>query len=198
MSNLGRIKRLKGRYVLNDRILKPLERPNGYLAISLSKENKKITKSIHRIVMTAFKGESNLTVNHIDGDKKNNTLSNLEYCTFRDNSRHVFSAKLKITNSEKFKNDILDDYRNGVTLTKLTKKYRVDLRDLKKLLLNNGFALRECRTGNYSRVINEEVIKEVCSIYKDNPNVTNREIAKLTKLSETTVGRIIKKHFLTS
>ncbi|MBK3956902.1 NUMOD4 motif-containing HNH endonuclease [Staphylococcus haemolyticus] len=191
-SNLGRIKRLKGKYVPDERVLKPQKRPNGYLAITLSKDKSRITKSIHRIVMLAFMGESKLTVNHIDGDKHNNKLDNLEYVTSRDNCRHVFASKIKLTNIQKFENDIINDYGKGLNLTKLTKKYHVDLRDLKKLLLKNGFELKEQRTGNYPKIINEKIINEIQAIYKNDPEITNKEISIKTGLSITTVGRILK------
>lgn len=51
---------------------------------------------IHRAVMMAFHGVSDLVVNHIDGDKTNNTLENLEYCTQQENARHAVDTWLKI------------------------------------------------------------------------------------------------------
>lgn len=191
-SNLGRIKRLKGKYVPDERVLKPQKRPNGYLSITLSKDKSRITKSIHRIVMLAFMGESKLTVNHIDGDKHNNKLENLEYVTSRDNRRHVFTSKIKITNIQKFENDIINDYGKGFNLTKLIKKYHVDLRDLKKLLLKKGFELKEQRIGNYPKIINKKIINEIQAIYKNDPEITNKEISIKTGVSITTVGRIMK------
>ena len=191
-SNLGRIKRLEGKYVPDERVLKPQKRPNGYLAITLSKDKRRITKSIHRIIMLAFMGESKLTVNHIDGDKHNNRLENLEYVTSRDNIRHVFSSNIKITNIQKFKNDIINDYSKGVNLTKLTKKYHVDFRDLKSFLLKNGFELKNRRIENYPKTINKKIINEIQVIYKNDPKITNKEMSIKTGLSIATVSRILK------
>jgi hypothetical protein len=51
---------------------------------------------IHRLIMLAFHGESELQVNHIDGDKINNNPCNLEYCTHTENQRHAWRTGLKV------------------------------------------------------------------------------------------------------
>lgn len=59
--------------------------------------NTKKTYRVHRLVLMAFKpveNMDNLEVNHIDGDKKNNRLDNLEWCTSSENQRHAFSIGL--------------------------------------------------------------------------------------------------------
>lgn len=190
-SNLGQIKRLSRKYAPKEKVLKP-QRRNGYLSICLTKNKDKSTHNIHRLITKTFIGESDLIVNHKDGNKHNNNIENLEYCTSRDNCRHVFTSKIKITNSEKYKTEIINDYQNGVTLTHLTRKYHVDLRDLKILLLRNGFELNEQRTGNYSKVINEQVINKIKNIYVHDPTISNSEISQRTGLSKMTVTRILK------
>lgn len=61
-------------------------------------DGKKKTYRAHRIVMMAFKPIDNmekLEVNHIDGNKKNNLLSNLEWCTSAENQQHAFQLGLQ-------------------------------------------------------------------------------------------------------
>lgn len=59
--------------------------------------NPKSMISIHRAVMSSFKPCENmheLVVNHKDGNKTNDDINNLEWCTFRENSRHAIEHGL--------------------------------------------------------------------------------------------------------
>lgn len=61
-------------------------------------DGKKKTFRVHRLVMMAFNPQENsdsLEVNHIDGNKKNNHLSNLEWCTSRENQKHAYKIGLQ-------------------------------------------------------------------------------------------------------
>lgn len=69
------------------RFLKPFNRPDGYLSVGLSKNNKETKFLIHRLVAEAYlPNPKNLAfVNHKDEDKTNNALSNLEWISHKDN-----------------------------------------------------------------------------------------------------------------
>ena len=61
-------------------------------------DGKKKTYRLHRLVLMAFKPIANpedMEVNHIDGNKKNNCLSNLEWCTSSENQNHAFKNGLQ-------------------------------------------------------------------------------------------------------
>ena len=92
VSNLGRVIGLKGD------ILKPIGKT--YLCVNLYKERKMKTVKIHRLVARAFlpivKGKE--CVNHKDGNKYNNNVNNLEWCTWQENSLHAHRV-LKIQHS---------------------------------------------------------------------------------------------------
>lgn len=101
VSTYGRVRSLD-RYVPDNhnskriargQILKPYKTPKGYLKITLYKDSKKVYKKcrVHRLVAEAFlKNEDDLPeVNHLDGNKSNNALSNLEWCTQEENLRHA-------------------------------------------------------------------------------------------------------------
>lgn len=90
VSNLGKIRNIK-----SGRTLKPYLDNNGYLRLCLCEKNKKKFLSLHRIIATAFidNPEGKPCVNHIDENKLNNDLSNLEWCTVRENNVHGTKIK---------------------------------------------------------------------------------------------------------
>ena len=77
---------------------------NGYRKIQFSIDGKKIGKYLHRLMAIYFLGlneDSELIVNHKDGNKLNNSLDNLEIITSGDNLIHAYSLGLKQPNSNK-------------------------------------------------------------------------------------------------
>ena len=78
---------------------------SGYHKLSLSKAKVKYSRTVHRLVMLTFSpipNASKMQVNHIDGDKKNNNLSNLEWVTCGDNHRHAYETGLKDSTKNKY------------------------------------------------------------------------------------------------
>ena len=85
----GTVRKLKGK------ILKPLKDKNGYQYVYLAKSGSQKFKFVHRLVAEAFLGDAeSLEVNHIDGDKSNNSVTNLEWITHKDNIVHSFETGL--------------------------------------------------------------------------------------------------------
>ena len=84
VSDQGRVKSLKQG---KERILKPINDVNGYLRVNLWKNGDKKNYLIHRLVaMTFIPNPQNFTqINHIDEDKSNNNVNNLEWCTAKYN-----------------------------------------------------------------------------------------------------------------
>lgn len=74
--------------------MKPNVDRDGYLIIHFRYKGKRIVRKIHRLVLKYFYKNSNLDVNHIDGNKKNNHISNLEYVTKSENMIHAVANNL--------------------------------------------------------------------------------------------------------
>jgi hypothetical protein len=102
VSNLGRIKSLP-RTTTSGKILKQyVNKKNGYCYVALSKNNHSYTKRVHVLVLTAFKPspkkdgyDKNWTIDHKDGNKANNNLDNLEWCTQCENQRRAVRMGLQ-------------------------------------------------------------------------------------------------------
>lgn len=69
---------------------------DGYFKVWLSKESKKKPFFVHRLLAMHFIPNPHAfpVVNHIDGNKQNNNLSNLEWCTHSHNTKHSFALGL--------------------------------------------------------------------------------------------------------
>jgi len=90
VSDKGRVKGLK-----RNRILKNIVDSLGYVRVSLCKENKPKAHKIHRLVAEHFlKPSEYKVVNHIDGNKENNSVENLEWCNASQNRKHACDTGL--------------------------------------------------------------------------------------------------------
>ena len=74
--------------------MKNRQSSRGYLTVVLRKDDNSRANTVHRLVMLAFVGQSDLQVNHINGIKADNRLENLEYCTPSENVRHAYTNGL--------------------------------------------------------------------------------------------------------
>ena len=83
-------------------VLKPSLGQWGYEQVTLRKEGKKKTVRINRIIAQTFiPNPDNLPqVNHIDGNKLNNCVENLEWCTPSQNMKHCFNNKMSDWNTK--------------------------------------------------------------------------------------------------
>ena len=121
VSNLGRVKSLE-RYIkissggikkIKETILKFSTR-NGYSIVMIYKNKKGYRKSVNRLVAETFipNFKNKPQVNHIDGNKLNNVVENLEWCTQKENIEHSYRLgsskvgqdrlKSKLSNSDVF------------------------------------------------------------------------------------------------
>lgn len=93
----GRVKNIKtGKFLKGQKNML-----NGYWSVNLSNNGKKKRFYNHRLVAIAFieNPENKPTVNHIDGNLDNNSLSNLEWMTQQENSDHAYKELGRKKNS---------------------------------------------------------------------------------------------------
>jgi len=98
VSDLGNVRSLTrevsksngGRVVLYGKDMTKKENADSYFQVKLSKDGNYKTRRVHRLVMETFSptNENNMEVNHIDLNRTNNCLSNLEWKTHIENVRH--------------------------------------------------------------------------------------------------------------
>lgn len=93
VSNLGSVRGVKG-------LLRAQLQNSGYLVVHLYLRGTRQVRLVHRLVAFAFCEGAGSQVNHRNGDKANNTVVNLEWCTRRENMRHA--VVLGLTRSRSF------------------------------------------------------------------------------------------------
>lgn len=92
VSNYGEVRNNK-----TGKLMKPRKNETGYLRINLTKNGKPKCMRVHRLVAQAFipNPENKLQVNHIDFNRENNCVSNLEWVTNQENTQYsVCNRKL--------------------------------------------------------------------------------------------------------
>lgn len=147
MLNLSNFKPIPGYedYLINEngqvyskkrnKLLSPFYNRRGYLRVNLYRNKKRKFFSIHRLVAMTFLNNSNNLpqVNHIDGNKLNNNISNLEWCTNFQNNKHAWDNGLKENTRESLVRhlddnlkELFDDiFKNQLKQKDISKKYNL-------------------------------------------------------------------------
>lgn len=136
----------------SNRFLKFKPQGRGYCSLSTDPNGWKypaINLKVHRLVAQTFipNPENKKQVNHKDGNKSNNSVSNLEWVTSQENSDHAVANGLMKPAKQrkgldspkcKFREDdlktILNLYRNGLTLREIGSKFNVSKTCISKWL----------------------------------------------------------------
>ena len=118
VSNLGNVYSKR-----RSKLLKKTKSKNGYLTISTRIKGECYCFYVHRLVAKSFliNEFDKPCINHIDGDKSNNVLSNLEWVTHLENSKHaienhLFTPRVASVNRELTSDEVLEirtRYVNG-------------------------------------------------------------------------------------
>ncbi len=123
VSDLGRVRSLGFGKV---KILRAGVNGRGYCLVNIRIKGVRKTKTVHRLVAAVFLGASDLHIDHIDMVKTNNCLTNLRYCTHREN--HTYRSLASETSSK----------YTGVSWYKRDKKWRAQIY-INKRFVHLGF-----------------------------------------------------------
>lgn len=106
VSNLGNVMSIaRNGTIKQNKILKPNTDKGGYSYVCLHKKGTTKTIKVHRLVASEFvkNPQNKPEVNHIDGNKKNNEASNLEWVTSSENQLHsIYVLKKNIKEVEQY------------------------------------------------------------------------------------------------
>lgn len=154
--------------------IKPQKQKHGYMLVHLHVNNKSVYKWLHRMVAETFipNPENKPEVNHKDGDKENNDVSNLEWNTSKENIDHAFENELRKCGEDSSHAKITND----------------DARKICELLVENKKTMNEIAKEvgcSVTTVFNIKKKKNWLDVSKDydidSYNVKEPVIPKLTK-----------------
>lgn len=173
----------------SNRYLKSCINSVGYEAMSLINDaGKRQNILIHRVLATLYipNPENKREVNHIDANRANNTLSNLEWVTPSENVRHAFKVR-KHKNSIDYTElpKIIEQLKNGTNWAQLAKHCGVDPSGLRKLIK---------REYERNKSLNE--FNSLCDLINTYaPEKGNKGLNQKTKIIEVTFEDNTTKRF---
>jgi hypothetical protein len=123
-------------------------RKDGYLGVALLKNGKRKSYLVHRLVgVTFLELGTDQELNHIDGNKKNNFLENLEICSRGENIRHAFRIGLRSHKgknhpqffiTDELKDTVVKLLNQGLTQSKIAIMTGITQTSVSKIKLNKG------------------------------------------------------------
>lgn len=176
----GVITKIGSNYTLSQWIGK-----NGYKHVDLRKNGKGVKVAVHRLLATTFipNPDQKRTVNHLDGDKLNNTITNLEWATDSENVQHAYDTGLqpyrRNYSLEEYDSMLNTRFLNGESLTSISKTENQSLTQLSYHLRES--AERQGKLVEYETQIKLQKLKRA----KDTGN-TQRKLITLNMVDPLT------------
>lgn len=141
-------------------ILKPFLKPNGYFHVQILVNGQQRQYAIHTLLAKTFisNPQGKKCVNHIDGDKLNNDISNLEWATYKENNDHALRTGIRInpSGSKNAASVPVEVYKNGILIGSYC--------TIKEAAANNGISYNKLYDILRGRSANQEF--KIKRIYK--------------------------------
>lgn len=147
INNLGQVLSIRRNIILKE----DKSNGRGYCSVMLYKNGKPYTKVVHRLVAEAFipNPYNKTQVNHIDGNKHNNCVENLEWVTQSENMIHAFKTGLEVHGMKNKKHSIesKNKMRKKIICIEQNKIYN-GLIEAEQLLGISSKEISKCLRGN--------------------------------------------------
>lgn len=211
VSNLGRV-----RDNFTNKIKKSTLSNCGYNVISMRVNGIKKVFTIHRLMLLTFKSEEwfeGAVVNHKDGNKLNNNLNNLEWCTVKENCLHAYKLKLikpicgvdnflsKLTEQQVL--EIRKMYNEGYSQVTISKIYNIGQDNISSIVNNKTWQhlywepkpvkekIKINRSGEKSSTskLTKEQVLEIRRLYPEVNNYT--KLGKIFGVSDVNIKKIV-------
>lgn len=162
----------------SNKLLSKTKTTTGYYKVELYKDGSKKSLKVHRLVAMAFipKIEYKPFINHKDGNKLNNNVENLEWCTQKENVNHALTTGLK-----KFRNiteeELIAAKASGNTMKQIAKENHISYLRLIRIVDENKLPRRKYY------IPKDELIK----CFDD--GMSNKEIALLFNCPSNLIAR---------
>ena len=131
-------------YIQKEKLLKQSFTSTGYKKVELYKDGKRKSFKVHRLVAIAFipNPDNKPEVNHIDGNKINNNIDNLEWVTSSENTIHAYETGLSPNKKELDEIRIIELYNKGTSKEEISRIFDVSNVVIARILKENGIRLR--------------------------------------------------------
>lgn len=210
-SNFGNIRNANKKNIKNEsfgKVKKKYTDKQGYERVGITLNKKTVVFRVHNLIMNAFYGDKpfdKAEINHIDGNKMNNRLDNLEWCTAKENSRHsvengLFPKSEDLYNTKHKEVDILDIYRlykNGHSLSEIALLYDDNCKNIRRIVKGERWGRTYIKYYEYIDGDNVVPPKNIKPVIIDNGIEvlefnSQTECAKYLNVNKSAIGTSIK------
>lgn len=162
VSNYGRVKSLGrvtelngGRQRKEPELIMKYTKRSGYPTLILRRSGDRKSAQIHRLVAQAFiPNPGNLpVVNHLDYDRENNRVDNLEWCTQKENVRYS-SERMRKPKTKSKTSNIKEKYIHEIIRKNGVRRYRVCIHSNRKSVVDRSFSKLEEAVEFRNEVLN--------------------------------------------